>query len=115
LLTLYYAPGACSMAPHIALEETGATFAAIRIDEVGVEHLTEAYRKINPRSKVPALKLDDGTVITENIAIQTCIARLYPNAELLPPDPVAYSAHKDRMLKRAAVQRVVAREGLVIS
>jgi hypothetical protein len=49
LLTLYYAPGACSMAPHIALEETGATFAAIRIDEVGGEHLTEAYTTASKR------------------------------------------------------------------
>jgi glutathione S-transferase len=71
MLTLYYAPGACSMAPHITLEEAGADYKAVRIDELGGEHLTEAYRKINPRAKVPALKLDDGTVISENVAIQT--------------------------------------------
>lgn len=76
------------MAPHIALEETGAPFSTVRIDEVVGEHLSEAYRKINPRAKVPALKLGDGTVITENIAIQTYIARAYPQSALLPPDPV---------------------------
>ena len=62
MLTLYYAPGACSMAPHITLEEARADYTAVRIDELGGEHLTEAYRKINPRAKVPALKLDEGTV-----------------------------------------------------
>jgi glutathione S-transferase len=76
------------MAPHIALEETGAPYEVIEIDEVGGEHLTEAYRKINPRSKVPTLKLDDGRVITENVAIQTYIARLHSHARLLPVDPV---------------------------
>ena len=88
MLTLYYARGACSMAPHIALEETGTAYNAVEIDEVGGEHLTEAYRKINPRAKVPALKLDDGRVITENVAIQTYIARMHPDAQLLPVDPV---------------------------
>ena len=89
MLTLYYAPGAYSMAPHIALEETGAAYNAVEVDEVGGEHLTEAYRRINPRAKVPALKLDDGRVITENVAIQTFIARTYPHAQLLPVDPVS--------------------------
>ncbi|HEV2431375.1 MAG TPA: glutathione S-transferase N-terminal domain-containing protein [Burkholderiales bacterium] len=88
MLTLYYAPGACSMAPHIALEEAGADYTAVRIDEAGGEHLTEAYRRINPRAKVPALKLGDGTVITENVAIQTYIARAHPAARLMPADPV---------------------------
>lgn len=88
MLTLYFAPGACSMAPHIALEETGTAYSTIRIDEVAGEHLTEAYRRINPRAKVPALKLEDGTVITENIAIQMYIARIYPKAQLLPSDPI---------------------------
>jgi len=88
MLTLYYAPGACSMAPHIALEEAGADYTAVRIDEAGGEHLTEAYRRINPRAKVPALKLEDGTVITENVAIQTYVGRMYPRAQLLPADPV---------------------------
>jgi glutathione S-transferase len=88
LLTLYYARGACSMAPHIALEETGSAYNAVEIDEVGGEHLTEAYRQINPRAKVPALKLADGRVITENVAIQKYIARIHPHAQLLPADPV---------------------------
>jgi len=77
------------MAPHIALEETGAAYDAVEIDEVGGEHLTEAYRKINPRGKVPALKLHDGRIITENVAIQTFIARMHPRAQLLPVDPVS--------------------------
>jgi glutathione S-transferase len=77
------------MAPHIALEEAGAEYKAVEIDEVGGAHLTDAYRKINPRAKVPALELDDGQVITENVAIQTFIARMHPQAQLLPADPVS--------------------------
>jgi glutathione S-transferase len=77
------------MAPHIALEEASAEYKAVEIDEVGGEHLTDAYRKINPRAKVPALKLDDGQVITENVAIQTFIARMHPQAQLLPAHPVS--------------------------
>jgi glutathione S-transferase len=77
------------MAPHIALEEAGAEYKAVEIDEVGGAHLTDAYRKINPRAKVPALELDDGQVITENVAIQTFIARMHPQARLLPVDPVS--------------------------
>ena len=77
------------MAPHIALEETGAAYDAVEVDEVGGEHLTEAYRKINPRAKVPALKLHDGRIITENVAIQTFVARMHPRAQLLPIDPVS--------------------------
>jgi len=88
MLTLYFAPGSSSQAAHIAMEETGAAYNKILVDEAAGEHKTEAYLRVNPRGKVPALRLPDGSVLVENVAIQTYIARAYPAAKLLPEDPV---------------------------
>lgn len=87
MLTLYYAPGSSSMASHLALEEARAHFEARFVDEDSGEQHTEAYRQINPRGKVPALRLPDNTILVENVAIQTYVARTHPDAGLLPPDP----------------------------
>lgn len=86
MLTLYYAPGSSSMASHIALEEAGARYETRCVDEDRGEHRTEAYLRVNPRGKVPALRLGDGTVLAENVAIQTYVARTHPDAALLPGD-----------------------------
>ena len=56
MLTLYYAPGACSLAAHIVLEEGGETYEAQRIDLSKGEQRTEAYLKIHPLGRVPALR-----------------------------------------------------------
>ena len=88
MLTFYYAPGSSSLAAHIALEEADADYEPRPVDEAKGEQYSETYLKINPRGQVPALRLDDGTVITENLAIQTYIARTHPRAKLLPTDPV---------------------------
>jgi glutathione S-transferase len=85
VLTLYYSPGACSMASHITLEETGASYEAKPILLAKGEHKTEAYLKINPRGKVPALDID-GTVLTENTAILSYLARRFPEKRLMPAD-----------------------------
>jgi glutathione S-transferase len=69
MLTLYYSPGACSMAAHIILEESGEPYEAKRVDFGAGEQRGEAYRKINPLGRVPALMLDDGTPVAENTAI----------------------------------------------
>jgi glutathione S-transferase len=69
MLTLYYAPGACSMAAHIVLEESGDKYEAKKVDLVGGEQRTEAYLKIHPLGRVPALRLDNGEPLTENTAI----------------------------------------------
>ena len=82
-LELYYATGACSLAPHVALEEVGAAFQTKRVDLATGEQRSEAYRSINPLGRVPALAID-GAVITENIAILTYIAQRFPMSELLP-------------------------------
>jgi glutathione S-transferase len=87
MLTLYFSPGACSMASHIGLEETGAPYEEKPTLLPKGEHKTEAYLKINPRGKVPALSVD-GKVITENTAILTYLARRFPEKKLLPPEPI---------------------------
>lgn len=87
MLTLYFSPGACSAASHMALEETGAAYVEKPTLLDKGEHKTEAYRKINPRSKVPALSVN-GEVITENTAILTYLAKQFPAKNLMPKDPI---------------------------
>jgi len=87
MLTLYYSPGACSLAPHIALEETGASFALELVSIPEGEQQAPEYLSINPRGKTPALRTDEG-VLTENVAILTYIARSFPQAQLLPEEPI---------------------------
>lgn len=87
MLTLYFSPGACSMASHIGLEETGAPYEEKPVIIGKGEQKTEAYLKINPRGKVPALSVD-GRIITENTAILTYLARRFPEKNLIPSDPV---------------------------
>jgi glutathione S-transferase len=87
MLTLYYSPGACSMASHIGLEECGATYTEHPVLIAKGEQKTAEYAKINPRGKVPALAVD-GRIITENTAILTYLAHRFPEAKLLPADPV---------------------------
>ena len=69
MLTLFYTPGACSLAPHIVLEESGEKYEKHAVDMAKGEQRSEAYLKINPQGRVPALRLDDGESLTENTAI----------------------------------------------
>jgi glutathione S-transferase len=87
-MKLYYSPGACSLAPHIALEETGASFEPVRVDFAATEQRSPAYLAINPKGRVPAL-VDGDLVVTENPAILRYIARNHPHAALWPDDPRA--------------------------
>jgi glutathione S-transferase len=84
MLKLYYSPGTCSMAPHITLEETGAPYETQPILFAKGEQQSEAYLKVNPRGKVPALQLDDGQVLTENTAILSFVAKKFPDANMWP-------------------------------
>jgi glutathione S-transferase len=87
MYTLYFSPGACSMASHVLLEECGADYETKLVALAKGEQRTDEYKKINPHSKVPALAID-GKVITQNVAILPYIAGQFPDAELLPRDPV---------------------------
>ena len=86
MLTLYFCPGACSTASHVALEETGALYVEKPIMLPKGEQKTPEYLKINPRGKVPALDVD-GTILTENTAILTYLAKKFPEKKLMPADP----------------------------
>jgi glutathione S-transferase len=85
MLKLYFSPGACSMASHIGLEETGAPYEEQPTLLGKGENRTEAYLKINPKGKVPAVQID-GKVLTENTAILTYLAKRFPEKKLLPTD-----------------------------
>ncbi len=85
MLTLFYAPGACSMAAHIVLEESGEKYDARRMDLAKGEQRTPEYMKIHPLGRVPALKLDDGSPLTENTAILPYLGKRFG---LWPTDPI---------------------------
>lgn len=85
MLKLYYSPGACSLSPHIVLREAGLTFDLEQVDTK--EKKTKSgddYLKINPKGYVPALRLDDGYVLTEGPAIVQYIADQRPRSGLAP-------------------------------
>ena len=83
-MKLYYAPGACSIGIHVLLEEIGQPYEleAVNLRE-GAQHKPE-YAAMNPKSKVPALLRDDGTLLTEYPAIAYWLARTNPFSNLLP-------------------------------
>ena len=87
MMKLYYAPGACSLADHIALHEAGLAFEHERVDLKAkkTEH-GEDFVAINPKGYVPALRLDDGEMLTENIALLDWIADQSPT--LRPRGPL---------------------------
>ena len=85
MLTLYFAPFACSLSPHIALREAGLPFALSRVDLRRGKTLDgEDFRALNPKGYVPALKLEDGEVLTEGAVIVQYIADLRPESQLAP-------------------------------
>jgi glutathione S-transferase len=88
-LKLYYSPGSCALASHLALEEAGADYEAIRVDFKAGEQTQPAYLAINPKGRVPALVTDRG-ILTESPAILAYIAQTHPQARLAPfDDPFA--------------------------
>lgn len=84
-MKLYFAPGACSMAPHIALLETGHTFDLEKVDLATKQTESgEDYIKVNPKGYVPALKLDDDQVLTEAAVTLQYIADQKPESGIAP-------------------------------
>lgn len=83
MLKLYYSPGACALASHIALEEAGADYTGQAIDLKSGQQRTPEYLAVNPAGVTPALATDKG-VITQNAAILTYVAETHPDAGLAP-------------------------------
>jgi glutathione S-transferase len=84
-MKLYFSPGACSLSPHIALLEAGLPFTTEKVNIR--KRLTDSgadFMAINPKGYVPALELDDGTVLTEGVAITQYIADQAPDKQLTP-------------------------------
>ncbi len=84
-MKLYYSPGACSLASHIALHETGLPFEIDRL--IKTTKMTaggEDFMQINPKGYVPTIKLDDGSILTEGAAVLQYIADQKPESGLAP-------------------------------
>ncbi len=85
MLTLVYSPGSCALAPHIALEEAGATYDTKKISLRTDDQTKPEFLAINPKGKVPALITDRG-ILTENGPILVYLAQTFPKAKLAPID-----------------------------
>jgi glutathione S-transferase len=89
MMKLYYAQGTCALATHIALEEAGAPYEAVRVDFAAQAQRGPEYLAVNPKGRVPALVTDRGT-LTETPALLCYVAQLFPDARLAPlSDPFA--------------------------
>lgn len=89
MLKLFFSPQSCALASHIALEEAGADYEAVRVDFSKNEQRGAEYLKINPKGRVPALATDRG-ILTETPAILFYVAQTHPTAKLAPlSDPFA--------------------------
>ncbi len=84
--TLYFAPGACSIGIHILLEEIGAPYGLEKVNLMEGEQHKPGYLAVNPKAKVPSLKRDDGSIITEYPAVAYWLAGTNPDKKLWPAD-----------------------------
>ena len=84
-MKLYYVPGACSRVPHITLNEIGIKFEAEKLDPKNKKVSEGDYlQMVNPKGQVPALRMDNGEVLTETAVITQYIADLKPELKLIP-------------------------------
>ena len=85
-MKLYYSPGACSLAAHIILNEINVDFDLVRVDlKTHTTEKGEDYFAINPKGYVPALEINPGLILTENVAILPFLAQHDPAQDLIPP------------------------------
>lgn len=90
MLRFYYIAGACSVAPHIVLEESGASYEEVAIDYHAGDHRKPEFLALNPKGFVGVLITDRGP-ISENPAIMAYVAQAFPEAELAPADPFGFA------------------------
>jgi len=86
-MKLYYQPGACSLGIHVLLEEIGRPYQTEIVNLREGAQFRPEFTSVNPKSKVPTLQRDDGSVLTEFPAIAFWLARTNPEKKLLPDDP----------------------------
>ncbi len=97
MTTLFYAPGACSIGIHVLLEEIGKPYEAKPVALMKGEQYQPPFTQVNPKSKVPTLVRDDGSVLTEYPAIAQWLAWTNPDARLLPDEVEAKTRSVEAM------------------
>src|SRR5258708_12990361 len=85
MFKLYYTPGTCALASHIALAEAGAAYTTEKVDFKTNQQNSPGYLAINPKGRVPSLVTDRG-ILTETPAMLAYIAQSFPQAKLAPLD-----------------------------
>lgn len=90
MIKLFWAPGTCALASHIALEEAGATYETVKLNFAQGDQRKPEYLKVNPKGRVPALVTERG-IITETPAILAWITQTYPQAKLAPADAFEFA------------------------
>ncbi|AIJ10149.1 MULTISPECIES: glutathione transferase GstA [Edwardsiella] len=104
-MKLFYKSGACSLSPHIVLREAGLDFTIESVDLASkrTEHGSD-YLRINPKGQVPALLLDDGSLLTEGVAIVQYLADRVPDRALIPPQETLARYHAIEWLNYIATE-----------
>jgi len=110
MMKLYWATGTCALASHIALEEAGAKYEAVKLDFTQGDQRKPEYLKVNPKGRVPALTTERG-ILTETPAILAWIAQTYPQAKLAPP--IRSSSRRRRLSTAICVPPYIRRTRMV--
>ncbi len=104
-MKLYYKPGACSLASHIILKEIGHDFEDESVDtDNQITESDDNFSKINPKGYVPALRLDDGKILTEGAAVLQYLADQNPEADLAPESGTLERAHLQEHLNYTSTE-----------
>jgi len=97
-MKLYYAQGACSLGIHLLLNEVGADFELVKLDMRAGDLQKPEFLAVNPKGKVPAMALDDGTILTEWPALASYIAATHPEHHLISSDPVTAARTMEQVM-----------------
>ncbi|CNK64329.1 glutathione transferase GstA [Yersinia aldovae] len=104
-MKLFYKPNACSLSPHIILREAGLDFSIESVDLASkITETGKNYLSINPKGQVPALVLDDGSLLTEGVAIVQYLADIVPDRHLIAPSGTLARYHAIEWLNFVATE-----------